>query len=694
MLTELHQMILSGKRDNDQQHHQRNMTCESFCDDIETVVPPSASLLPSLFETSISSLSAMPMQSSLALDSVAFQFKNSPLTTVNKHFDQQSSVFNKNNVCLTESMIKGSIRQVDATLQQQNLQRDDLDRLYYPAGCKKHCIGQAKKRNQQNSALLNRNRRKKAVIEYNDFQNKENQYSDHIGTSNSHVITTTDAGADYLWQQKPQLHSKLNLPPHLGECRSLLDNLLRRKFISSSLNTMDHVWSSDNNNTFKRPAGMVDTDINETRTQENDALIAKRIRVKYGCTSARSVENILFRGQDNRTLSAMKSVPSVFAYPPTAKNQIIFTRTGQCKYRYMVATLHQQYQNISKQNNNDGINYNVGQYPSVDCNADVIDGDHQLLIPTQSLDYCNIAKEYEHLRLDSANLDSPLHRLGVMQCHNAACQLANINFRLVFISPLQRAIESAYIIFGQHPNKKNIRFIVLPNLTEMLYSSADIPRCDLRSWKQCFQVREAIRGLNMDCSILEELGPFLGQYYLSLGLGNLRLNIVNSKSTKTKTSRKSKKKARCGPHYKEVSSVFDIHQYNQQKGNEVSLVAALDTYYSQEIIEENRRKGVMLNATSNIRYSNELEVLDMLQQWYPLPAESTKNVLHRCTELLKFLNQCINMFNLSGDEHIGVITHHAICQGITSIVSNGDSARRLDYCESFRLCCTPTTIIQ
>ena len=49
------------------------------------------------------------------------------------------------------------------------------------------------------------------------------------------------------------------------------------------------------------------------------------------------------------------------------------------------------------------------------------------------------------------------------------------NVKVILVSPLKRALETAYLIFKDHLNFKNIKVIVDPNLREILKNSWDIP---------------------------------------------------------------------------------------------------------------------------------------------------------------------------------------------------------------------------
>lgn len=45
---------------------------------------------------------------------------------------------------------------------------------------------------------------------------------------------------------------------------------------------------------------------------------------------------------------------------------------------------------------------------------------------------------------------------------------------VVYVSPLRRALETAYQLFHDHPNRRNIRMVLDPDLREMIYSPAGI----------------------------------------------------------------------------------------------------------------------------------------------------------------------------------------------------------------------------
>ena len=77
---------------------------------------------------------------------------------------------------------------------------------------------------------------------------------------------------------------------------------------------------------------------------------------------------------------------------------------------------------------------------------------------------------------DTVLLDCPLSDLGIIQCQEAQ-PLANslIGIKTVLISPLRRALQTAYLVFKDHPNFQSIKFIVHPMLRENMHTVCDIP---------------------------------------------------------------------------------------------------------------------------------------------------------------------------------------------------------------------------
>ena len=76
--------------------------------------------------------------------------------------------------------------------------------------------------------------------------------------------------------------------------------------------------------------------------------------------------------------------------------------------------------------------------------------------------------EYRQLKIRKDLIDPQLRPEGVGQCEAAQSHAKDINVKIVFVSPMIRTCETAIHIFKGHPNKKNIKFIVLPSIKEGL----------------------------------------------------------------------------------------------------------------------------------------------------------------------------------------------------------------------------------
>ena len=70
--------------------------------------------------------------------------------------------------------------------------------------------------------------------------------------------------------------------------------------------------------------------------------------------------------------------------------------------------------------------------------------------------------------------DPGLHPIGVLQCESNQSHVNTINLKAVFVSPLQRTLQTCIHLFKNHPNKGDIRFVVLPIVREVLETSNDI----------------------------------------------------------------------------------------------------------------------------------------------------------------------------------------------------------------------------
>jgi hypothetical protein len=111
-------------------------------------------------------------------------------------------------------------------------------------------------------------------------------------------------------------------------------------------------------------------------------------------------------------------------------------------------------------------------------------------------------KEIESVT-DIDHLDAKLSEVGVMQALDHA-EIADLipSFTTVLVSPLRRALETAYLLFKNTSYFDSLNFVVVPLLRENLHTVCDIP--------QDFQITldEYSEKLpNLDSSLLEENYP-------------------------------------------------------------------------------------------------------------------------------------------------------------------------------------------
>ena len=77
--------------------------------------------------------------------------------------------------------------------------------------------------------------------------------------------------------------------------------------------------------------------------------------------------------------------------------------------------------------------------------------------------------------------DSSITQLGITECEAAAEIAKTLKVEIVLVSPMVRALETAYHVFKNHPNFNNIEFIVVPKLKEWLGAVVDIPKGTLQN---------------------------------------------------------------------------------------------------------------------------------------------------------------------------------------------------------------------
>ena len=122
--------------------------------------------------------------------------------------------------------------------------------------------------------------------------------------------------------------------------------------------------------------------------------------------------------------------------------------------------------------------------------------------------------EYKAVTTNPDGFDPELHPVGISQCETGQRVVNNIDWEVVFTSPMQRAMMTTVHMFKNHPNKANIRFIVLPIVRECLACTNDIAMdCDELMVK-FGEGAPATAGLNFDFSRLFLYGiPQLWQVF-------------------------------------------------------------------------------------------------------------------------------------------------------------------------------------
>ncbi len=94
-------------------------------------------------------------------------------------------------------------------------------------------------------------------------------------------------------------------------------------------------------------------------------------------------------------------------------------------------------------------------------------------------DKTKYAKDVEFVTAFKNKFDQTLadpHLSGIGREQAASSTLYDkLPIKIVFVSPLRRALETCDLLFSRHPNHANIRFIVHPMLREILNNANDVP---------------------------------------------------------------------------------------------------------------------------------------------------------------------------------------------------------------------------
>ena len=79
------------------------------------------------------------------------------------------------------------------------------------------------------------------------------------------------------------------------------------------------------------------------------------------------------------------------------------------------------------------------------------------------------------VKVDKSFRDAELSESGFKQCEKVQDFFNDQKVHTVLISPLRRALQSAYHIFKVHPNFNEIRFVLVPKMREIINTSQSFP---------------------------------------------------------------------------------------------------------------------------------------------------------------------------------------------------------------------------
>lgn len=111
------------------------------------------------------------------------------------------------------------------------------------------------------------------------------------------------------------------------------------------------------------------------------------------------------------------------------------------------------------------------------------------------------------VRVDKELRDSPLSEIGIEQCEKVQDSFNNIKVHTVLVSPLRRALQTAYHVFKSHPNFNKIKFVVVPKMREIINTTQSFPANIDTSIEELSQLIP-----NLDTSELDKYSDRLNYY--------------------------------------------------------------------------------------------------------------------------------------------------------------------------------------
>ena len=112
----------------------------------------------------------------------------------------------------------------------------------------------------------------------------------------------------------------------------------------------------------------------------------------------------------------------------------------------------------------------------------------------------DINKKGSKIKFDINYLDGHLNSNGQKQAEKSSKLFTNLEIEAIYVSPLYRTIESAFILFKNHPKKENLQLIIHPLLTEVISSMNNFTD-DIEIKKKIYNEKSEIK---VDWSLFDE----------------------------------------------------------------------------------------------------------------------------------------------------------------------------------------------
>ena len=112
----------------------------------------------------------------------------------------------------------------------------------------------------------------------------------------------------------------------------------------------------------------------------------------------------------------------------------------------------------------------------------------------------DFSKKGAKIKYDINYLDGHLNSNGKKQAEKSSILFQNLDLEAIYVSPLYRTIESANILFKNHPKKNNLQIIIHPLLTEVVSSMNNFTD-DIEIKKNLYNEKSEIK---VDWSLFDE----------------------------------------------------------------------------------------------------------------------------------------------------------------------------------------------